>query len=342
LIKNNFKIFDRVINKNSPTLIIAEIGINHMGDEDLCKEMILSALDSGADCVKLQTINEEESYLPNTESYKVFKGTQLSLQAIKKLKNIAEDNNGFLFSTPGDISSLRLLKKANLQAYKVSSGLFTNIPLIQEIIKYNEPIILSTGMAKEEEIERVMSLMKREGITNIALLHCISLYPAPYSSLNLSYISKISEKYNVITGYSDHSEGEIACLTAVSMGAKIIEKHFTIDNSIKGADNRTSMEANAFKNMCKNIRNIEKMLYLSDEKPHHKELELRNSRYRMLVAKRDLQSGEKLTLENVNFMRGSGDAHKFIMAYDWDQIKGKTCISNLKKNTLITLDLLRD
>jgi len=342
LIKNNFKIFDRVININSSTLIIAEIGINHLGDEKLCEEMMISALNAGADCVKLQTINEEVSYLPNTESYKVFKGTQLSFKAIKRLKNIAESNNGFLFSTPGDISSLRLLKKAGIQAYKVSSGLFTNIPLIQEIIKYNEPIILSTGMAKEEEIERVMSLMKNEGMTNIALLHCISLYPAPYSSLNLSYVSKLSEKYNIIAGYSDHSEGELACLAAVSMGAKIIEKHFTIDNSIKGADNNTSMEPHAFKDMCKKIRNIEDMLYLSDKKPHPKELELRNSRYRMLVAKRDLKIGEKLTLENVNFMRGSGNSHNFISAYDWNQIQGKICISKIKKNTLITLDILSD
>ena len=170
---------------NDKAYIIAEIGINHMGNEDLCKEMILSALDSGADCVKLQTVNEEESYLPNTESYKIFKGTHLNYTSLKRLSNFAKDNNGFLFSTPADFSSLDLLNSIDVCAYKISSGLLTNSPLLDKMSTYNKPIILSTGMANEIEISNAVNLLRKKKVENIALLHCVSLYPASFSTLNL-------------------------------------------------------------------------------------------------------------------------------------------------------------
>ena len=340
MIKNNFKIFDRVINKNSPTLIIAEIGINHMGNEGLCKEMILSALDSGADCVKLQTVNEEESYLPNTESYKIFKGTHLNYASLKRLSNFAKDNNGFLFSTPADFSSLDLLNSIDVCAYKISSGLLTNSPLLDKMGTYNKPIILSTGMANEIEISNAVNLLKKKKVENIALLHCVSLYPASFSTLNLNFINKLSKKHDLITGYSDHSKGNLACLAAVSIGAKIIEKHFTIDSSINGADNKTSMEPQEFRDMCIKIRNIEDMLYKSNDKPHALELKLKNNRFRKVVAKRDIKKGEKIIIENVNFMRGEDNSNNFINAYDWHKIEGKGCIKNIKKHSFITIDLL--
>ena len=342
MIKNNFKIFDRVINKNSPTLIIAEIGINHMGNEALCKEMILSALDSGADCVKLQTVNEEESYLPNTESYKIFKDTHLHQASLIRLSNFAKDNNGFLFSTPADFSSLDLLNSIDVCAYKISSGLLTNSPLLDKMATYNKPIILSTGMANEIEISNAINLLRKKNVENIALLHCVSLYPAPFSTLNLNFINKLSKKHHLITGYSDHSKGNLACLSAVSIGAKIIEKHFTIDRSINGADNKTSMEPKEFRDMCIKIRNIEDMLYKSSDKPHTLELKLRNNRYRKVVAKRDIKKGEKIIIENVNFMRGEDNYNTSINAYDWNKIEGKICVKNIKKNSFITIELLAD
>ena len=140
---NKFKIFNKVILPNSPTLIIAEIGINHMGDESLCEKMILSAIKSGADCIKLQTGNIEESFHPNNSSYSAFKGSELSEKSLISLTKLAEDNGSFLFSSPGDFSSLNLLRRINTNAYKVSSGQFTNIAIIEEMIKDNIPIIFS-------------------------------------------------------------------------------------------------------------------------------------------------------------------------------------------------------
>ncbi len=152
----------------------------------------------------------------------------------------------------------------------------------------------------------------------------------------------MSKKYQLICGYSDHSKGNLACLSAVSIGAKIIEKHFTIDRSIIGADNKTSMEPKEFRDMCTKIRDIEDMLYKSDDKPHPLELKFRNNRYRKVVAKRDIKKGEKIIIENVNFMRGEDNYNTSINAYDWNKIEGKICVKNIKKNSFITIELLAD
>lgn len=336
--KKSFKIFNKVISEYSSSLIIAEIGINHLGSEKLCREMILSALQSGADCVKLQTVNVEESYLSNTDSYKAFEGKNFDKSTLRRLSKFAISNGGFLFSTPSDISSLELLESINISAYKVSSGLFTNIPLIEQIAIKNKPIILSVGMAKEEEIKNILEFLKKYKVDNFALLHCVSLYPAKYEQLNLNFIDKLKNTYKVITGYSDHSDGDLACLAAISMGAKIIEKHFTIDRNLKGGDNYTSMEPNDFREMCIKIRNIEKMKYSNLEKPHKLEFNLRNIRYRNIFAKRDIKIGEQVSIDNVVFMRSSKPNSDAISAYEWEKIIGKMFIKNIKKNSYITLD----
>ena len=335
--KDKFEIFDRIINDSSSTLIIAEIGINHMGNEELCKKMILSAIDSGADCVKLQTAKIDESFHPDNISYATFKGTELSKNSLKRLSLFAAENGSYLFSSPGDLSSVNLLKSINVAAYKISSGQLTNIPLIDEVIKQNKPIIFSTGMAKEIEIKKIVDLCRMRKISNFAFLHCVSLYPSLNEYLNLGFIKKIRNKFKVISGYSDHTSGDLACLSAVSMGAKIIEKHFTIDSELPGGDNAMSMNPLDFKNMCLQIREIEKMIYSSNIKPHPLEMELRGTRYRKLVAKKDILPGEVFTKFNVNFMR-INEERLGIYSSEWGQIEGKNSKRLIKKNSLITTD----
>jgi len=333
--KNKFEIFNRVILPESPTLIIAEVGINHLGDEKLCEKMILSAIESGADCIKLQTGNVEESFHPNNISYSAFKGSELSKNSLNNLSKIAKENGSFLFSSPGDFSSLNLLRSIHTEAYKVSSGQFTNIPIIEEMICDNIPIIFSTGMAKEEDIERVINLCNVNNFSNFAILYCVSLYPTSSDQINLEYINHLSKKFNVISGYSDHTIGELACLASVALGAKIIEKHFTIDNTLEGADNALSMKPEDFKKMCENIRNIENMKYGPNVKPHPLELELRDTRYRKIVAKRDIQKGEEFNVENTNFMRITSKDES-LFASDWNKVSGKISKKFIKKHTLIT------
>ena len=333
----NFEIFDRIITNNSPTLIIAEVGINHLGSEELCAEMILAAINSGADCIKLQTGSLEESFHPNSTSYEAFKGSELSKDSLINLSQLTKDNGSYLFSSPGDFSSLDMLRAINSKAYKVSSGQFTNIPIIEDMIKDDVPIIFSTGMAKEEEIKNIIKLCTEKKLSNFALLHCVSIYPALHEYLNLDYITHLNKKYNIISGYSDHTIGDLACLAAVAMGAKIIEKHFTTDNNLKGADNKLSMNKDDFKQMCLKIRDIENMKYKSILKPHPIELGLRHNRYRKIVAKRDILIGEIFNLENVNFMR-SEDELNCIYASNWNLVSGKISKNLIKKNSLITKD----
>ena len=335
-----FKIHNRIIKKDSPSLIIAEIGINHLGDEDLCAEMINSAIDAGADCVKLQTADASESYHPKSKSYEIFKGSELSVESMQRLSLLAQEKNSFLFSTPGDLSSLEKIKKLNMSAIKVSSGLFLNIPIIREIAKLNLPIILSTGMANEEEIDYIVTFLKKLSVKNFSILHCVSLYPASDHTLNLSYIDKISNNYNLISGYSDHSEGYLACVAAVCMGAKIIEKHYTTDNNIKGADNSISLDTENFRRMCQEIRQVESMIYGNKSKPYFEEKELKNLRYRKIVAKRDIEIGEVIDIDNVYFMRLHENTES-IDAFEWDNIVGTKASSKINKLVPITLDKLK-
>ena len=334
--KPNFKIFNKNITSQSPALIIAEVGINHMGDVNLCEDMILSALDAGADCVKLQTVNVDESYHPSTESYKVFKGAELNIEEINFLVDVAEKNNGFLFSTPADFASLKLLNLTKMKAYKVSSGLLGNLPLISEISKTNIPIILSTGMANDRDIIKALNALKNYNKSGLALLHCVSLYPASKDMLNLSYINTIYKKYNIISGYSDHSDGPLACIAAISKGAKIIEKHFTINNNIKGADNAMSMDAKSFKSMCNDIRDVEKMIYGSKLKPHPMEINIKKLRYRKIVAKHDIAIGEEINFNNINFMRININEES-LDASKWHLLSGKKSKIFINKFSPVTL-----
>ena len=329
-----FKIFNKAIKKNSPTLIIAEIGINHMGSEQLCKEMITSALKNGADCVKLQSGFVEECFDESSKSYRIFKNTQLSKNALSRLKKVALDLNGFLFSSPGDFRSIYLLEEVGVEAYKVSSGQFTNLPLIRQLIKLGKPLILSTGMSSISEITKVCKEFTNNNFKNFALLHTIALYPSISEQLNLSFIKKINNKFNIISGYSDHNEGDLACIAAVASGAKIIEKHFTIDNNLPGGDNKLSMTPKDFQAMCEKIRDIEKMFFYSTAKPHPDEVKVKIKRIRKVVAKEDLNKGDKINISNVKFIRVE-NSQDFFSAYDWDKIVNKKTKCKIKKNQLI-------
>ena len=329
-----FKIFNKAIKKDSPTLIIAEIGINHMGSEELCKKMIISALENGADCVKLQSGFVEECFDESSNSYEIFKNTQLNKYALSRLKKIALELNGFLFSSPGDFSSINMLEEVGLEAYKVSSGQFTNLPLVRQLINIGKPLILSTGMSSITEITRVCREFTKNNFKNFALLHTIALYPSISEQLNLSFIKKINEKFNIISGYSDHNEGDLACIAAVASGAKIIEKHFTIDNNLPGGDNKLSMAPKDFQEMCKKIRDIEKMFFYSNAKPHPDEVKVKIKRIRKVVAKEDLKQGDKINISNVKFIRVENN-QDFFSAYDWDKVVNKKTKCNIKKNQLI-------
>lgn len=304
---DRISIAGRAIGKGAPCFVIAEVGINHGGDEVLCAEMIDEAAKSGADAIKLQTVTAEESYHPDIDSYRVFKDAALSRDANIRMMEKAAKAGVILFSTPGDPTALQLLFDIGVPAIKISSGLLTNLPLIEMSAAGGKPLILSTGMARAEEVADAVRAARVGGCCEMAILQCTSLYPAPASALNLNAMAALARIGDCPVGYSDHHTGHLAVLAAVAGGAKVIEKHFTFDASKPGADHAISIEPDEFAQMMRSIREIEAMLGSSEKAPVEAESKLRDGRHRRLVSARDLPAGASIGSGDIFLMRLPAD-----------------------------------
>jgi len=332
----NFKIGNKTIYLDSQRcFIIAEIGINHMGSFTFCKRMIKAAAYADADAVKLQTINIDESYLPNTKSYKTFKNNSLNFKEMLNLLKYAKKIGIEFLSTPGDVSSYKLLKKLKVSAIKISSGLMTNLPLIEIAAKDGFPLIISTGMAKLSEVDDAVMTAKKNGCKKIAILKCTSIYPAPDNFLNLDSIKFLKEKYHIPIGYSDHVIDDLAAISSVAIGGTVLEKHFTLNNKLNGADHKISMMPNEFKKMVEKIRRLEKMKGRKNLPISSKEKTERKYRHRYLVAKRDIIKGEKININNIAFKRLKSFKKFALKPKIFFLIRNKKVKKNIKKNQVI-------
>ena len=297
------RIGDRSIGPGNPVFIIAEIGINHRGNLNECIKLVRAAAKAGADAVKLQTINADDSYVAGTVSHLEFSEKELSLDELRELVALAKELNVILFTTPGDFSSLEKMVMAGIKAAKVSSGLMTNTPLISKIGKNRLPIIISTGMAYEDEIAVASKIALDSGSPGVGILKCTSIYPSPDDTLNLNAISSMLRRFPFPIGYSDHTLDELACVSAVSLGATIIEKHFTLDKTLVGEDHAISMEPDEFASMVASIRRVEAMLGEGEIGPASEEIAYREQRHRCLIARRAIRKGEQFTEQNVGLKR---------------------------------------
>ena len=328
-----FKIKNKIIGKSSPVYIIAEIGINHNGNLKLCKKMIAKAKKCGADAVKLQISNPKYSYCKNTKSYKIFTKNNLDIVQLNKVKNFCNKINITLFATPGDFQSLDIIKKLNFPAIKISSGLLTNLPLIKKSAETNLPIIISTGMAYFKEIKRAVEILKKRKKKNFAILKCTSLYPSPSNTVNLRSIKSL-KKFKVPIGFSDHTQNNDACLAAVSLGATIIEKHFTYNKNYSVPDKKISADPREFKNLVNSIRNIEKLLGKEKEFPTPAEKTKRRINHRSIISVKSLKKGEKFDYDNIALKR-SANGHLGLDPSFFFKILGKKSKKNLIKDTKI-------
>lgn len=300
---NSFSIGNRQIGDGHPVFVIAEVGINHHGDEALCAEMIAQAAKSGADAVKLQTVNADESYVEGTVSHTEFTNKSLSDDALARLTALARKLDIVLFSTPGDFASLEQMCRHQMPGVKISSGLMTNLPLIGEIGKRGLPVIISTGLAYESEIAEAVQVAQQSGASGVAVLKCTALYPAPDNTLNLMAMVTMGERFGVPVGYSDHTLDDVACIAAVALGATVIEKHFTLDSKRAGADHRISMEPAPFAAMVDKIRRLEQMRGDETIMPVAEEIAARPERHRCLVARVDIPAGGVFSSDNVGLKR---------------------------------------
>jgi len=255
--------------------IIAEVGMNHGGDESLAWEMIQAAHENGADFVKLQTYSTERFFHPSLTYFDSTKSMELSCESTSELFINSEKKGIQLFTTPFDLESVDFIDKFSPKLYKVASMDNDNSPLIQGIAQKNRPVIVSCGMANFEEISQVLETVVNVGNDRLILLHCISDYPAKPDSLNLAMIPYLKKQFKVPIGFSDHAIGLHSAYMAISMGAVVIEKHFTINPKAKGPDHPHSMDPKSFSKMVQDIRTLEKALGTGIKKVEKSEKETR-------------------------------------------------------------------
>ncbi len=300
---SSFKISNFLLGNRAKVFIIAEIGINHGGSLNKCLEMIKLAAKSGANAVKIQTVDPEESYLNTTKSFREFKSKNFSDNQIKKIIKLSKKLKIVFFSTPGDYTSLQRLINLKVPVIKVSSGLSNNYPLIREIIIKKIPLIISTGLSDKKDLIELKNYLNKFRFKKISILKCTSKYPLPIDKIDMNNIKHFKKIFNFPIGYSDHSISLLTPAIAVSKGAKIIEKHFTINNKLKGADHKISLEPNQFKKMVENVRETEKILGSSKLKLLKGLKKNKKKFQRVLAAKTNINLGEKITLKNIKFIR---------------------------------------
>jgi pseudaminic acid synthase len=308
-------------NKNS-VFIIAELSANHNGSLEIAIESIKAAKRAGADAIKLQTYTADTITIDSDKDDFIIKGTiwegknlyQLYKEAYTpwewhdELFRVAKEEGLICFSSPFDPTSVDFLETLNCPAYKIASFEITDIPLIELVASKGKPIIISTGIATEEDIELALDACRRMGNNQIALLKCTSSYPAPIEEANLMMIQDMASKYNVITGLSDHTIGHIAPVVATCFGAKIIEKHFIIDRSIGGPDASFSMNEEEFTEMVNAVRAAEKAIGKIDYNLTQKQIDGRVF-CRSLYVVEDIEEGELITEKNVRSIRPGYGMH---------------------------------
>jgi len=329
-------------------LIIAEAGVNHNGDLNLAKKLIDAASEAGADFVKFQTFKANKlvsrsapkadyqkiNEIGNSESqFDMLKKLELSDEDHYILNEYCKARNINFLSTGFDLESLDFLQKLGLVLFKVPSGELTNLPYLEKISKLSNKIILSTGMSTIQEIEEAVSVLRKNLNAEITILHCNTEYPTPFQDVNLLAMNDIKEKFNVEIGYSDHTLGIEVPIAAVALGARVIEKHFTLDRSMKGPDHRSSLEPDELKAMILAIRNIEIALGDKFKKPSNSEMK------NILIARKSIHlasnktKGDILKEEDFEMLR-PGDG---ISPMDMRKLVGKRVNKDLFVGYKITL-----
>jgi len=300
---------DKVISATGPAFIIAEVGNNHNGDIDLAKALVDHAIEAGADCVKFQIRNMKALYRQSQHKDGADEdlGTQYVLDLLKQFQ-LSDENLKDVFDyclsrgilpmcTPWDVPSVDTLEGFGMVAYKVASADLTNTDLLKRLSETRKPLIVSTGMSDESEIIEAVSLLTSWGVPFVTL-HCNSTYPAPFHDLNLRYIERIKEISGGKVGYSGHERGFHAVIAAVTLGAKVIEKHITVDRNMEGNDHKVSLLPSEFKSMVMCVREIEQALGVGTERRISQgEMMNRSTLAKSLVAAREIEQGEIITDE---------------------------------------------
>jgi N,N'-diacetyllegionaminate synthase len=329
--------------------IIAEAGVNHNGSLALAKKMVDAVADIGADAIKFQTFKAEaiaSAAAPKAHyQRRTTDGREGQLEMLKRLEldeaahvelaGYCRKKGIRFISSPFDMESVDLLKRLGLKVFKIPSGEIINLPYLRKIGSLGKKVILSTGMADMREIRNALKTLISSGTKrgDIVVLHCVTEYPAPVSSVNLKAMGSIRKAFGVEVGYSDHTTGIAMPIAAVALGARVIEKHFTLDKRMKGPDHKASLEPPEFKIMVDSIRDVEKAMGRGAKRPSYCEFKNRRAIRKSIVAARDIARGEIFDESNITTKRpGSG-----VSPARWDDVIGKAANKNYKKDEPLML-----
>lgn len=332
---------------SKPVVIIAEAGVNHNGDINIAMKMIEVAAASGVDYIKFQTFKTEKLVTADApkaayqeiqtgiegSQFGMLKKLELDENAHVMLMEHAHKQGIRMISTPFDEESAALLNRLNVDIFKLGSGDLTNVLMLRKLASFGKPVILSTGMADLLEISKAIEIVEKAGLNRlmITLLHANTDYPTPYTDVNLRAMQTMALEFGLPVGYSDHTNGIEVAVAAVALGAVVIEKHFTLDRSMEGPDQQTSLEPGELKEMVRLIRNIEVALGSSEKRPSAGERLNMAAARKSIVAACPIYKGEQFTDQNLTVKRpGTG-----ICPLRWDNIIGTFAVRDYRTDELI-------
>ena len=349
---DRIRIENREIGEGRPCFVIAEVGVNHNGDPERAMKMIDAAAAAGADCVKFQTFRAEEfvndakaTYTYTSQGRKVtesmlemFQSLELKPEEFAHLFERTRELGLVPLSTPTDRAAVDLLNDLGAAAFKIGSDDLVYTPLLEYVAAKGRPVILSTGMAETADVERAVTALRGAGNEQIALLHCVSLYPTPDDQVNLRKISALREKFGLAVGFSDHSSVITAALGAVALGGCMIEKHFTLDRDLPGPDHWFSADPQELKKLVSSLRRMEAHLGAGDAALCEGERKMAALAHRSIVAATDLPAGHYISEKDLAFRRpGTG-----LMPYEMDRVVGRRTRGAVVEGTLLNVDMLED
>ena len=312
---------ERVIGAGAPVFIVAEAGVNHNGDLALARELVDVAAEAGADAVKFQTFSadalvsrdapkaayQRETTGAGGSQREMLRRLELGLVEHAQLKEHCAKRGILFFSAPFDEASADALESLDVALFKLPSGELTNLPFLRHLASKGRPIVVSTGMATLDEVATALATVREGGDPPVALLHCLSAYPAPPSEMNLRAMDTLRDRFGCPVGLSDHTVGLAVAIAAVGRGASIIEKHFTVDKALPGPDHRASLDSQELAELVRGIREVEAALGDGDKRPMPSELDTRRVARKSLVAARPVAAGQRLTPELIAVKRpGTG------------------------------------
>ena len=337
---------------NKKVTVIAEIGVNHNGDMGLAKEMIYAAKDAGADAVKFQTFSAESLASADTPKVKYQESTTASsethFQMLKKLELSRDDHYDLneyckdtdikFLSTPYDIVSAKFLNSLNIEMFKTASADVVDIPLQKFLASTGKPVIVATGMASLGEIEYVTNIFQDASNENLILLHCVSNYPCSDASINLKAMNTLQTAFQLPVGFSDHSEGSLAASLSVAFGAKVIEKHFTLDKTLEGPDHRASSTPEEFCELVRKVRQSEAILGSPIKSCQEEERQMASVSRKSIVLSRDCSKGTIIKADHLTLRRpGTG-----ILSHHLSGFIGGVLKSDLLAGTMLKWSDLKE